>query len=88
VRRKVTKVARKARGASGGSMRGSSGAGGLDTDVERKKTVPQLLSNFRVSEERLAKFREYQVLVFTGEGILSGKEKEKRKIISSTPVRH
>ena len=75
VRRRVTKI-KKARAGSG------SGDGG-----ERKKTVPQLLSSFRVSEDRLAKFREYQILVFTGEPTLTGSERAKRKVITSTPVR-
>jgi len=80
VRRKVTKVAKKAKGYGAGTNE-------KDDEVERKKGVPQLLSNFRVTEERLAKFREYQILVFTGGPVLSGQERAGRKVITSTPVR-
>ena len=54
---------------------------------ERRKTLPQLLSSFRVSEESLSKFKEYQVLRFTGESLLTPDERGRRKVITSTVVR-
>lgn len=73
VRKKVSKVTRRGRG--------DEGVG------ERRKTLPQLLSCFRVSEESLSKFKEYQVLAFTGEPLLSLDERERKKVVTSTVIR-
>ncbi|WVQ67080.1 uncharacterized protein L199_005274 [Kwoniella botswanensis] len=55
------------------------GAEGLD--------VIRTLNYFRVNLSNLSKHTEYQVLAFTGQGVLDLCERERRKLVSSTVVR-
>ncbi|WVW86075.1 hypothetical protein I302_108114 [Kwoniella bestiolae CBS 10118] len=49
--------------------------------------VLKTLNYFRVNLGNLSRHTEYQVLAFTGLGVLSASEREKRKVVSSTVVR-
>ncbi|OCF77214.1 hypothetical protein I204_01199 [Kwoniella mangroviensis CBS 8886] len=55
------------------------GADGLD--------VVRTLNYFRVNLSNLSKHTEYQVLAFTGQGVLELGERERRKVVSSTALR-